>query len=51
MNVGNEQSTTPSPTPQPESVADTYLIPATIGIIIAIIAVGIVNLLMLRKRP
>ncbi len=52
INVGNEQSTvTPTPAPQPESVADTYFIPATIGIIIAIIAVGIVNLLMLRKRP
>jgi hypothetical protein len=42
---------TPPPTPTPESVADMYFVPATAGIIVAIIAVGAVLIvLMLRKR-
>ncbi len=40
----------PSPTPPPASLADMYLLPATIAIIIAIIVVGAVLVLMLRKR-
>jgi hypothetical protein len=52
INVGNEQSTsTPIPTPLQESVADTYFVPATVAIIIAIIIVGLANILILRKRP
>jgi hypothetical protein len=48
--IGNE-APTPSPLPQlKESIADRYLIPATIDIIIAILAIGIVIILMLRKR-
>jgi len=31
-------------------MADTYLVPGIIGIIIAVIAVGLVIILMLRKR-
>ena len=42
---------TPEPTPMPESIADMYFVPATIGIIIAVIAIGLVIILMLRKRP
>jgi hypothetical protein len=41
---------TPAPTPQPASLADVYLLPATIGIIIAIAVATIVIVLMLRKR-
>ncbi|MGD6850654.1 MAG: PQQ-binding-like beta-propeller repeat protein [Candidatus Bathyarchaeia archaeon] len=42
---------TVQPTATPQSVADTYFIPATIGIILAIIIVGLTTLLVLRKRP
>jgi outer membrane protein assembly factor BamB len=42
---------TPAPTPMPESAADLYFVPAVIGIVIAIVAVGAaLALLMLRKR-
>jgi len=41
---------TPDPTPMPASAADLYFVPSTIGIIIAIVVVGIVLFLMLRKR-
>jgi hypothetical protein len=38
------------PTPMPASAADLYFLPMSIGTIIAIIAIGIVLILMLRKR-
>ncbi len=41
---------TPQPT-QPASMADLYFLPATVGLFIAIIIVGLVMVLMLRKRP
>jgi hypothetical protein len=41
---------TPEPTPTPASIADMYLLPSVIGIIIAIVAVGLIIVLMLRKR-
>jgi hypothetical protein len=41
---------TPEPTPEPASAADLYFVPSTIGIIIAIVVVGVVLILMLRKR-
>lgn len=41
---------TPEPTPEPASTADLYLVPSTAGIIIAVIAVGLILVLMLRKR-
>jgi hypothetical protein len=44
------QQPTPPPTPEPASAADLYFVPATIGVIIAIVAVGAVLILMLRKR-
>ena len=43
---------TPVPTQPPQqSVADLYLVPGIIGIIVAIVVVGIVLALLLRKRP
>jgi hypothetical protein len=38
------------PEPEPPSMADTYLLPATAGIIVTIVAVGVVLLLILRRR-
>ena len=52
MNVGNEPTSTSTPTSAPVSVADQYFVPAVIGIIVAIFIVGaILALLLLRKRP
>jgi parallel beta-helix repeat protein len=48
--VPKETAPTPSPTPPSASIADMYFVPATIGIIIAIVAVGAVIVLMFRKR-
>ena len=52
INVEEAPQAAASPTPAPSygQTADAYLLPATIGIIIAIIAVGLVLVLMLRKR-
>jgi outer membrane protein assembly factor BamB len=44
-------TSSPAPTPAPESVADQYLLPATAGIIVAIAIATIVIVLALRKRP
>ena len=41
---------TPSPTPMPESIADVYFVPAVAGIIVALVVVGVVLVLLLRKR-
>ena len=51
--VVDEAAATPTPHPtQTTSVADLYLVPGIIGIIIAIVIVGaVLALLMLRKRP
>jgi hypothetical protein len=43
-----------TPTPQPTqapSAADLYFIPAVAGLFVAIIAVGLLTMLMLKKRP
>ena len=45
-----EPAATPAPTPTPVSVVEAYFVPAVIGIIAAIIIVGLVLLLLLRKR-
>ncbi len=43
---------TPTPQPaQPASIADLYFIPAIIGLLLAIVIVGAVIILILRKRP
>jgi outer membrane protein assembly factor BamB len=41
---------TAEPTPMPASTADLYFLPMSIGIIIAIIVVGLLLFLLLRKR-
>ena len=52
LGIAEAPQATAPPTPAPPygQTADAYLLPATIGIIIAIIAVGLVLVLMLRKR-
>jgi len=41
----------PVPAESPQSIADQYFVPATVGIIVAIIAVGaLLALLLLKKR-
>jgi hypothetical protein len=42
---------TATPTPTPTSVADMYFVPAIAGLFVLIIIVGVVIILMLRKRP
>ena len=50
INVEEAPAATAPPTPPPESVADVYFVPAVAGIIVAIIAVGLLLFLLLRKR-
>jgi hypothetical protein len=50
INVEEAPAATPPPTPEPESVADLYFVPMSIGTIVAIIVVGLLLFLMLRKR-
>jgi hypothetical protein len=50
ISVEDAPQATPEPTPQPASMADLYFIPSVIGIIIAIVVVGILLFLLLRKR-
>jgi len=51
INVMEAPAATAEPTPTPASVADLYFVPAVSGIIVAIIAVGLlVVFLLLRKR-
>jgi outer membrane protein assembly factor BamB len=42
---------TASPTPQPASLADTYFLPMSIITIVAVVVIGALLALMLRKRP
>ena len=48
--VEEAPATTPEPTPTPASAADLYFVPMSIGTIVAIIVVGLLLFLMLRKR-
>jgi hypothetical protein len=51
LTVEEAPQTTPTPPPPAPSMADIYFVPGIIGVIIAIIAVGLLlTLLMLRKR-
>ncbi len=49
--VNEAPAATAAPTTPPASVTDQYFVPAVAGIIIAIVLVGVVIVLMLRKRP
>jgi outer membrane protein assembly factor BamB len=48
--VEEAPAATPEPTPPPASAADMYFLPVSVGTIIAIIAVGLLLFLLLRKR-
>jgi len=50
LNVEEAPAATPEPTPQPASMADIYILPGIVGIIIAVVVIGLVIILMLRKR-
>jgi len=50
INVEEAPAATAEPTPTPASVADLYFVPAVSGIIVAIIVVGLLLFLLLRKR-
>jgi hypothetical protein len=50
ITVEDAPAETPAPTPTPASVADMYFVPATVGIVIAIIVVGLLLFLLLRRR-
>jgi outer membrane protein assembly factor BamB len=51
LTVGQAPQSTTTPTPAPQSIADLYLIPGIIGVIITIIIVGaVIVLLLLRKH-
>jgi hypothetical protein len=47
----SQPTITAAPLTSPPSVADMYLLPGIIGIILAIVLVGIAIVLILRKRP
>jgi hypothetical protein len=50
INVEEAPAATPMPTPEPASIADLYLVPGIVGIIVAIAVVGAIIILLLRKR-
>jgi hypothetical protein len=50
INVEEAPAATAEPTPTPASVADLYFVPAVSGIIVAVIVVGLLLFLLLRKR-
>jgi outer membrane protein assembly factor BamB len=50
LTVEEAPAATAPPTPEPQGVADAYFVPAIAGIIVAIVVIGIVIILMLRKR-
>ena len=50
VNVEEAPAATAEPTLPPEGVADAYFVPAIAGIIVAIVVLGIVMVLMLRKK-
>jgi hypothetical protein len=52
INVGNAPTGTPQPTQAATTMADQYLLPGIVGIIVAIAIVGVVlALLVTKKRP
>jgi len=51
LGVEDAPQPTPAPTPTPAPMTDTYILGSTAGIIIAIVVVGLLLVLLLRKRP
>jgi hypothetical protein len=51
MGVQEAPASTPQPTTAPVSITEQYFVPAITGIIVAIIVVGIVLALLVRRRP
>ncbi len=51
FNVNEAPATTAQPTPSAQSITDQYFLPAVAGIIVAILLVGAMLALMVRKRP
>ncbi|MCW4030287.1 MAG: PQQ-like beta-propeller repeat protein [Candidatus Bathyarchaeota archaeon] len=51
INVGDAPAATAAPTPAPASMVEQYFVPAVIGIIVAMALIGLVIILVLRKRP
>jgi outer membrane protein assembly factor BamB len=50
INVEEAPAATPPPTATPAPMTDTYILGSTVGIIIAIVVVGLLVVLLLRKR-
>lgn len=50
LKVTDAPSPTAPPTDAPASPADVYILPASIGIIVAVVVIGLIIILMLRKR-
>jgi len=47
-----DEITTPTPTTEPPiSMAEAYFVPSVIGIVLAILLVGVATIVLLRKRP
>jgi uncharacterized protein GlcG (DUF336 family) len=50
--VADNIEETPAPTQTPPTVADLYLVPGIVGIIVSVIIVGaVLSILLLKKRP
>jgi hypothetical protein len=50
INVEDAPAATPAPTPTPAPMTDMYILGSTAGIIVAIVVIGLLLVLMLRKR-
>jgi hypothetical protein len=50
INVESAPAETPPPTPTPAPMTDMYILGSTIGIIVAIVVVGLLLVLLIRKR-
>ena len=50
IGVESAPASTPEPTPMPASAADLYFLPMSIGTIVAVIVIGLLLFLMIRKR-
>ncbi|MCL2360094.1 hypothetical protein, partial [Candidatus Bathycorpusculum sp.] len=51
MTVGDAPQSTPAPTEPPTSMADLYIVPALVGIVIAIVLSALAIVLLFKKHP